>query len=188
MKILVVGGAGYIGSHMVKRLLQGGAEVVTLDNLSGGYRDAVCGGAFVYGDIADTRLVNRIFSTHSFAAVMHFASYIQVGESVQEPSKYYQNNVSNTLNLLDVMVAFDVKKFIFHLQQRFLVNLNIRPLMKITPKIPSIPMDEASGWWSRRCLTTIALMASKLLVCAISMRQGRTLMGSWVSAMIRRRI
>ncbi len=152
MKILVVGGAGYIGSHMVKRLLQGGAEVVTLDNLSGGYRDAICGGAFVYGDIADTRLLNRIFSTHSFDAVMHFASYIQVGESVQEPSKYYQNNVSNTLNLLDVMVALDVKKFIFSSTAAIFGEPQYTPIDENHPKDPINPYGR-SKWMVEQALS-----------------------------------
>lgn len=152
MKILVVGGAGYIGSHMVKRLLQGGAEVVTLDNLSGGYRDAICGGAFVYGDIADTRLLNRVFSTHSFAAVMHFASYIQVGESVQEPSKYYQNNVSNTLNLLDVMIAFDVKKFIFSSTAAIFGEPQYTPIDENHPKDPINPYGR-SKWMVEQALS-----------------------------------
>jgi UDP-glucose-4-epimerase len=152
MKILVVGGAGYIGSHMVKRLLQGGAEVVTLDNLSGGYRDAICGGAFVYGDIADTRLLNRVFSTHSFAAVMHFASYIQVGESVQEPAKYYQNNVSNTLNLLDVMIAFDVKKFIFSSTAAIFGEPQYTPIDENHPKDPINPYGR-SKWMVEQALS-----------------------------------
>ncbi|MBU2761473.1 UDP-glucose 4-epimerase GalE [Acidithiobacillus sulfurivorans] len=152
MKILVVGGAGYIGSHMVKRLLQGGAEVVTLDNLSGGYRDAICGGAFVYGDIADTRFLNRVFSTHSFDAVMHFASYIQVGESVQEPAKYYQNNVSNTLNLLDVMIAFDVKKFIFSSTAAIFGEPQYTPIDENHPKNPINPYGR-SKWMVEQALS-----------------------------------
>lgn len=111
--ILVVGGAGYIGSHMVKLLLARGYSVVTLDNLSGGYRDAVLGGEFVQGDIADTGLLENLFTRHKFDGVMHFASFIQVGESVDKPAKYYRNNVSNTLNLLDAMVQHEVGAFIF---------------------------------------------------------------------------
>ncbi|MEN8217790.1 MAG: UDP-glucose 4-epimerase GalE [Pseudomonadota bacterium] len=111
--ILVVGGAGYIGSHMVKMLLATGYRVVTLDNLSGGYRDAVLGGDFVFGDIADREGLERLFAGYNFDGVMHFASFIQVGESVQKPGKYYQNNVAATLNLLDAMVAHGVKTFIF---------------------------------------------------------------------------
>ncbi len=113
LKILVVGGAGYIGSHMIKRLDRLGCEVTTLDNLSGGYRDAVLYGDFVHGDLADSALLNQLFADRRFDAVMHFASFIQVGESVQHPARYYQNNVINTLNLLDTMQIFGVDKFIF---------------------------------------------------------------------------
>ena len=113
MNILVVGGAGYIGSHMVKRLGQLDCQVTTLDNLSAGHRDAVLCGEFVQGDMADVALLNRVFAQGQFDAVMHFASFIQVGESVQEPAKYYANNVVNTQHLLDVMRAHGVKKFIF---------------------------------------------------------------------------
>lgn len=113
MKVLVVGGAGYIGSHMVVRLLEEAAEVTTLDNLSGGYRDAVLGGEFIEGDLADLDLLDKLFSEHRFDAVMHFASYIEVGESIIAPAKYYRNNVTNTQNLLDAMVKHGVRHFIF---------------------------------------------------------------------------
>ena len=113
MNILVVGGAGYIGSHMVKRLGQLGCRVTTLDNLSAGHRDAVLCGEFVQGDMADKALLNQVFAQGQFDAVMHFASFIQVGESVLEPAKYYANNVVNTLQLLDVMRVHGVKQFIF---------------------------------------------------------------------------
>jgi len=113
MKILVVGGAGYIGSHMVVRLLQAAAEVTTLDNLSAGYRDSVLGGNFIEGDLADIALLNKIFKENDFDAVMHFASFIEVGESIVSPAKYYNNNVTNTQNLLDVMVKYGVLNFIF---------------------------------------------------------------------------
>jgi len=113
MNILVVGGAGYIGSHMVKRLGQLDCAVTTLDNLSSGHRDAVLCGEFVRGDIADRQLLDDLFRSRKFDAVMHFASFIQVGESVQYPAKYYQNNLVNTLNLLNAMQAFGVSKLIF---------------------------------------------------------------------------
>jgi len=113
MKVLVVGGAGYIGSHMVKMLHLAGHDVVTLDNLSNGYRDSVLFGEFVEGDIADRQLLDQVFSEHNFDGVMHFASFIQVGESVEKPSMYYENNVSNTLTLLSAMVAAGIKSFIF---------------------------------------------------------------------------
>ena len=113
MKILVAGGAGYIGSHMVKQLAQAGHKVVTLDNLSYGYRDAVKYGQFVEGDIGDAALLDNLFQGAHFDAVMHFAGFIQVGESVQKPSIYYHNNVTNTLTLLDAMLHHGIKNFIF---------------------------------------------------------------------------
>lgn len=113
MKILVVGGAGYIGSHMVKKLALAGNDVITLDNLSYGYRDAVKYGEFIEGDLGDSATLDDLFSNRGIDAVMHFAGFIQVGESVQKPSMYYHNNVTNTLTLLDAMMRHDVKNFIF---------------------------------------------------------------------------
>ena len=113
MKVLVVGGAGYIGSHMVLALHQAGHEVVTLDNLSTGHRDAVLAGEWVLGDLADPLALEALFSGRRFEAVLHFASSIQVGESVRQPLLYYQNNVANTLNLLQAMVRHGVRRLIF---------------------------------------------------------------------------
>ena len=110
--MLVVGGAGYIGSHMVKRLAQRGCRVTTLDDLSSGHNDAVLSGDFVQGSIADEGLLNRLLG-RGFDAVMHFASFIQVGESVRQPAKYYINNVVNTLTLLEAMRSHGVLNFIF---------------------------------------------------------------------------
>ncbi|HQT44214.1 MAG TPA: UDP-glucose 4-epimerase GalE [Halothiobacillus sp.] len=113
LKILVVGGAGYIGSHMVKFLARAGHHVVVLDNLSTGHADSVKYGALVIGDMADTALLDTLFQAHQFDAVMHFAAFSLVGESVSDPAKYYRNNVSNTLSLLDAMVRHGVLHFIF---------------------------------------------------------------------------
>ncbi|MEO8626529.1 MAG: NAD-dependent epimerase/dehydratase family protein, partial [Betaproteobacteria bacterium] len=113
MHVLVVGGAGYIGSHMVKVLLDAGHSVATYDDLSSGHREAVLGGQFVHGDLADRAALTDLFKRNSFDAVMHFASFIQVGESVRNPAIYYRNNLSNTLNLLDAMLISEVKRFIF---------------------------------------------------------------------------
>ena len=112
MKVLVVGGAGYIGSHMVQMLGHKGCSVTTLDDLSSGYRDAVLCGDFVQGNFGDRALLDGVLS-RGFDAVMHFASFIQVGESVQHPDKYYRNNVTYTLSLMDAMRAHGVNKFIF---------------------------------------------------------------------------
>ena len=111
--VFVVGGAGYIGSHMVKMLLANGISVITLDNLSKGHKESVLGGEFIRGCLSDTNLLDRIFSHHDISAVMHFASSIEVSESVTDPSLYYRNNFSNTINLLDAMVRHEVKHFIF---------------------------------------------------------------------------
>lgn len=111
-RVLVVGGAGYIGSHMVKMLGRQGCSVTTLDDLSSGHRDAVLSGDFVRGDMAERAVLDTVLS-RGFDAVMHFASFIQVGESVQQPAKYYQNNVCNTLALLEAMRTHGVGQFIF---------------------------------------------------------------------------
>ena len=112
MRVLVVGGAGYIGSHMVKFLGKRGCSVTTLDDLSAGHQDAVLAGDFVQGGCGDRQVLSSLLS-RGFDAVMHFASFIQVGESVQHPEKYYQNNVVNTLALLDGMRVHGVRSFIF---------------------------------------------------------------------------
>jgi UDP-glucose 4-epimerase len=138
-KILVVGGAGYIGSHMVKRLGQLGCSVTTLDNLSGGHRDAVLAGELVVGDIADRELLDRLLVRGQFDAVMHFASFIQVGESVKEPAKYYQNNVSNTLTLLDAMRGAGVEKFIFSSTAATFGEPQYTPIDEIHPQRPINP-------------------------------------------------
>lgn len=112
--VLVIGGAGYIGSHMVKLLCEKGYSVTVLDNLSTGYRDAVILEAdFIEGEFGDIPLLEEMFGECHFDTVMHFASSSQVGESVINPSKYYRNNVANTQNLLDAMVAFNIKSFVF---------------------------------------------------------------------------
>lgn len=113
MKFLVVGGAGYIGSHMVKHLLDANHLVVVADNFSTGHRAALLGGILEELDIADAAALDRLFTAHRFDAVFHFASFIQVGESVSEPAKYYANNFCSTLTLLQAMVRAQIKHFIF---------------------------------------------------------------------------
>ena len=139
MKILIVGGAGYIGSHMVKLLFDAGHEVVVLDNLITGHRDAVLAGEFVYGDIVDRGMLERLFSHHQFDGVMHFASHIQVGESVRDPAKYYRNNVANTQNLLDAMVATSVRHLIFSSTAAIFGEPRYTPIDESHPKAPINP-------------------------------------------------
>lgn len=112
-QILIIGGAGYIGSHMAKQLVNSGYQVTILDNLSTGHKHLAKYGKLVVGDLADTNLLENLFSNNTFSGVMHFAASSLVGESMVEPAKYYRNNVANTLNLLDVMVRHGVKNFIF---------------------------------------------------------------------------
>jgi UDP-glucose 4-epimerase len=151
MRILVVGGAGYIGSHMVKMLLNAGHHVITLDNLSSGHRDAVLGGTFIEGDLADTACLKQVFEQHQPEAVMHFASYIQVGESVRKPDIYYRNNVANTLNLLDTMLEFDVKKFIFSSTAAVFGEPDYVPIDEAHPNRPLNPYGR-SKWMIEQVL------------------------------------
>lgn len=151
MKVLVIGGAGYIGSHMVKMLLSSGHQVMTLDNLSSGHRDAVLGGEFIEGDIADTACLDHVFTTFKPDAVMHFASFIQVGESVRKPDIYYRNNVTNTLNLLDAMLKYDVKKFIFSSTAAVFGEPDYVPIDEVHPNRPLNPYGR-SKWMIEQVL------------------------------------
>lgn len=137
--VLVVGGAGYIGSHMVKLLCKNRYKVITLDDLSTGYRDSVVGGDFIEGNFGDAQLLEQIFGEYEFDAVMHFASSAQVGESVINPAKYYQNNVANTQCLLDVMVAHNIKSFIFSSTAAIFGEPQFSPINEGHPKNPINP-------------------------------------------------
>jgi len=111
--VLVAGGAGYIGSHACKALAEAGYLPVTLDNLVYGHREAVKWGPFVRGDIGDGPLVRRVLREHRISAVLHFAAYAYVGESMLEPGKYFENNFCKTVTLLDAMRAEDVTTIVF---------------------------------------------------------------------------
>lgn len=150
--ILVVGGAGYIGSHMVKTLCHKGFKVTTYDNLSSGYRDAVTGGKFVFGDLSDRATLMSLFRQENFEGVMHFASHIQVGESVTAPAKYYHNNVTCTLNLLDAMRKHEVQRFIFSSSAAVFGEPNKIPLDETHPKNPINPYGRTK-WMVEQILT-----------------------------------
>lgn len=114
--ILVTGGAGYIGSHVVLLLQQAGYEVLVFDNLERGHRhivETVLQVPFICGDTRNRQLLDQVFQTHNIAAVMHFAAYAYVGESFLKPGDYYSNNVIGTLTLLEAMMAAGVDKFVF---------------------------------------------------------------------------
>ena len=113
MRVLVTGGAGYIGSHTAKALAHAGWEPVVLDDLSMGHRGAVRWGPFVHGNVGNRDLLRQVIGEHRVEGVIHFAACAYVGESVNEPRKYFQNNVANTLALLEVMMDAGVERIVF---------------------------------------------------------------------------
>jgi len=113
MAVLVTGGAGYIGSHAVAALLEKGEDVVVVDNLYQGHREAVLGGKLYVGDLRDEAFLARVFAENDIDGVIHFAANSLVGESMQNPGKYYHNNVYGTLCLLEAMKKADVKRIVF---------------------------------------------------------------------------
>ncbi|MCK4608274.1 MAG: UDP-glucose 4-epimerase GalE [Gammaproteobacteria bacterium] len=136
MKILVTGGAGYIGSHMTDMLVQKGYDVVVLDNLSTGFREAVLNAELVEGDIGDQSCLDGLFSKYKFDAVLHFAAFIEVEESVANPAKYYHNNLVNTITLLDAMVAHNIKQLIFSSTAAVFGEPEYTPIDEVHPKQP----------------------------------------------------
>lgn len=139
MKILVVGGAGYIGSHMVKFLNAKGFDVTVFDNLSRGFRDAIVGGELVEGDLQNREQLDELFSAKSFDAVMHFASFIEVGESVREPAKYYRNNFVCTQILLDAMLEHEISNFVFSSTAAIFGEPQYTPIGENHPRNPINP-------------------------------------------------
>ena len=140
--ILVTGGAGYIGSHTVLALKQAGYEVVILDNLVYGHRDLVeqvLEVELIEGDTSDRTLLDNLFQTRNFAAVMHFSAYAYVGESVTDPAKYYRNNVLGTLTLLESMLAASIKNFVFSSTCATYGVPNFIPLTEDHPQNPINP-------------------------------------------------
>jgi len=137
MNILVTGGAGYIGSHVVKELLETDHQVVVYDNLQKGHKEAVLGGVFVEGDLADRELLDRTFNEYEIEAVIHLAADSLVGESMENPAKYYRNNLVNGLNLLDVMVKHNVKKIVFSSTAAVYGDVEEVPITEDLPKDPT---------------------------------------------------
>ena len=151
INVLVVGGAGFIGSHMIKSLDQNGCRITVLDNLSSGHANAVLAGNMVVGDLSDGLFLDSLFSSCSFDVVMHFASSILVGESVKDPAKYYRNNVTNTQNLLDVMIRHNVKNLVFSSTAAIFGEPQYTPIDEKHPKLPINPYGR-SKWMVEQIL------------------------------------
>jgi len=151
MRILVCGGAGYIGSNMTALLMAQGHEPVVFDNFSKGHRSAVKGAQVITGDLADYRGLVRVLQDHQIEAVMHFAAFIEVGESVQEPLKYYRNNLSNTQNVLSAMETAGVQKFVFSSTAAVYGMPEKVPISEDAPKRPINPYGETKLAVERMC-------------------------------------
>jgi NAD(P)-dependent dehydrogenase (short-subunit alcohol dehydrogenase family) len=168
LKILVTGGAGYIGSHTCKALAAAGYAPVVLDNLSAGHRWAVKWGPLVVGDIADRALVIKTLKRFNVQAVIHFAAHTYVSESVQQPRKYFDNNVSKTLSLLDALLDAGVNKLVF---SSSCATYGIPRDLPIAEDHPQNPINPYGA--SKLFVTgTNRLTACATRICAISMLPG----------------
>lgn len=139
MNILVVGGAGYIGSHAVQALLDAGHQVHVFDNLSRGHREAVPDGLLIEGELTNQDLLQQVLVDHSIEAVMHFAAFALVNESVNDPALYYQNNVIAALSLMEAMRLAGVKKFVFSSTTATYGEPERIPIRETTPQQPINP-------------------------------------------------
>ncbi len=149
MRILVTGGAGYVGSHVVKELLETDHQVITIDNLQKGHREAVLGGEFYDCDLADYQGLKQIFSRHDIEAVIHLAADSLVGESVEDPHKYYQNNLTSGLNLLEVMLEFSVKKLVFSSTAAVYGDPQNIPIKESDPGEPTNPYGRSKLFYEK---------------------------------------
>jgi UDP-glucose 4-epimerase len=140
--ILIVGGAGYIGSHINKELTRQGFQTVVFDNLSSGKKELVKWGEFFEGDLGNIESIREVFKKYPIEAVLHFAAFKAVGESVTDPQKYYLNNVANTLNLFKIMLKNKVNKFIFSSSAATFGNPQYIPIDEKHPQSPINPYGE----------------------------------------------
>ena len=140
--ILVTGGAGYIGSHVVKELLHQGHKPIVFDNLQIGHRKATKNALFIEGDLSDQKKLTYTFQANSIDAVMHFAADCLVGESVQNPVKYFNNNVKNSLKLIEIIEEFKVKKIVFSSSAAVYGEPGKIPISEEHPCAPTNPYGE----------------------------------------------
>ncbi|MCA9132855.1 MAG: UDP-glucose 4-epimerase GalE [Planctomycetales bacterium] len=139
MRVLVIGGAGYVGSHTVRQLIRSGHDVTVYDNLSRGHRQSVREGTFVRGELSDRKELRRVLGDQGIEAVMHFAAFALVGESVAQPAMYYQNNVSAPLELLEAMRAAGVWRIVFSSTTATYGQPEKVPIAESTPQLPINP-------------------------------------------------
>lgn len=149
MKILVTGGAGYIGSHIVKTLGEKGYEVVVFDNLSYGHEWAVLHGRLIKGDLADKKLLDSVFEAEHFDAVIHMAAFVVVDESIREPLRYYVNNFVNALNLMETCLRHNVDKFIFSSTAAVYGTPEKVPVVEDMPPLPINPYGASKAMVER---------------------------------------
>ncbi len=142
-KVIVTGGAGYIGSHACKFLHKNGYEPIVYDNLVSGHRSFVKWGDFIYGDILDTKKLIEVFNIYKPIAVIHFAAFAYVGESVENPAKYYQNNVAGTLSLLEAMRITKINRIVFSSTCATYGNPVELPIMETHPQNPINPYGKS---------------------------------------------
>jgi UDP-arabinose 4-epimerase len=162
--ILVTGGAGYVGSHACKALADAGYEPVTFDNLVFGHRSAVRWGPLIEGDILDRESLDRAFEQCKPQAVMHFAAFAYVGESVADPGKYYRNNVAGTLTLLEAMRHHQVARLVFSSSCAVYGHPQSTPITEDHPCRPVNPYG-ASKWMAERMLDDFAAAHSLASIC-----------------------
>lgn len=139
MKVLITGGAGYIGSHTNRYLYEKGIDTVVIDDLSDGHREAVICGESVQGNFGDRKLLDTLMKKYAFDAVIHFAAFASVPDSVARPSRYYHNNVTNMQTLLDACVAYGVKHFVFSSSAATFGEPQYTPIDEAHPQAPINP-------------------------------------------------
>ena len=157
MKVLVTGGAGYIGSVVTAQLVEAGHDVLVYDNLSKGHRDAVHSAArLVEGDIGDRAALEAAFAEHRPEAVLHFAAWIEAGESMREPQRFFRNNTANALTLLETMLAHEVRNFVFSSTAAVYGNPECIPIVESDPLHPTnaygeskLMVEQMLAWFHR---------------------------------------
>ena len=142
-KILVTGGAGYIGSHTVKKLGEAGYEVIIYDNLSTGSAEAILYGELFQGELNDKNRLEQVFKQYSFDAVIHFAASISVPESLEQPLEYYANNTTNVINVLQCCQKFDVDRFVFSSTAAVYGEVQESPVEELSPTLPINPYGKS---------------------------------------------